>query len=311
MKAKPLLPVLLLLLALLAGSAQAAPQAGPAAFVTVAPQKYFVDKVSGGTVPVSVMVAPGSNPHAYEPRPRQMAELAKADIYFSIDDTFDRTWLKRIMASNPKIAVVNTAEGVAKIPVPEHHHHAEDKHGHEAEKHADEHGDEGHADEESLDPHIWLDPALVRIQVGHIRDGLTRIDPGRAALYAANTEAFLRELDELDREIRAVLDQLPRDRRTFLVFHPSWGYFAKAYGLTQAAIEVGGKEPSPKEMAQIIAMGRETGARVVFTQPQFSEKSARTIAAQIGATVLPLDDLSPDWAENMRKAARAFADALR
>jgi zinc transport system substrate-binding protein len=307
MNAKPLLPVLLLLLALLAGPAQAASQAAPAAFVTVAPQKYFVDKVSGGTVPVSVMVAPGSNPHAYEPRPRQMAELAKADIYFAIDDAFDRTWLKRIMAANPKIVVVNTAEGVAKIPVPEHHHHEEDGHGHDAEKH----GEDGHDEEGALDPHIWLDPALVRIQVGHIRDGLTRVDPERAALYAANAESFLLELQELDREIRAVLDQLPQDRRTFLVFHPSWGYFAKAYGLTQAAIEVGGKEPSPREMAQIIAMGKKTGARVVFTQPQFSEKSARTIAAQIGATVLPLDDLSPDWADNMRKAARAFADALR
>jgi zinc transport system substrate-binding protein len=304
MNAPTLFPALLLLLALLAGPAQAA----PAAFVTVAPQKYFVDKVSGGTVPVSVMVAPGSNPHAYEPRPRQMAELAKADMYFAIDDAFDRTWLKRIMAANPKIDVVNTAEGVAKIPVPEHHHPGEDKHGHDA---GHGHAEEGHDGEDSLDPHIWLDPALVRIQVGHIRDGLSRIDPGRAALYAANAESFLRELDELDREIRAVLAPLPQDRRTFLVFHPSWGYFARAYGLTQAAIEVGGKEPSPREMAQIIAMGRETGARVVFTQPQFSEKSARTIAAQIGATVLPLDDLSPDWAENMRKAARAFADALR
>lgn len=302
-----LLPVLLLLTALLAGPVLAATQAAPAAFVTVAPQKYFVDKVSGGTVPVSVMVAPGSNPHAYEPRPRQMAELAKADIYFAIDDAFDRTWLKRIMAANPKIVVVNTAEGVAKIPVPEHHHHEEDGHGHDAEKH----GEDGHDEEGALDPHIWLDPALVRIQVGHIRDGLAGVDPGRAEFYAANAESFLRELDELDREIRAVLDQLPQGRRTFLVFHPSWGYFAKAYGLTQAAIEVGGKEPSPREMAQIIAMGKKTGARVVFTQPQFSEKSARTIAAQIGATVLPLDDLSPDWADNMRKAARAFADALR
>ena len=305
MTPKALLPALFLLMALLAGPVQAAPQAAPAAFVTVAPQKYFVDKVSGGTVPVSVMVAPGSNPHAYEPRPRQMAELAKADIYFAIDDAFDRTWLKRIMAANPKIAMVNTAEGIAKIPVPEHHHHEED--GHDAEKHVEE----GHDGEGALDPHIWLDPSLVRIQVGHIRDGLAGVDPGRAEFYAANAESFLRELDELDREIRAVLDQLPQGRRTFLVFHPSWGYFAKAYGLTQAAIEVGGKEPSPREMAQIIAMGKKTGARVVFTQPQFSEKSARTIAAQIGATVLPLDDLSPDWAHNMRKAARAFADALR
>ncbi|PKN31913.1 MAG: ABC transporter substrate-binding protein, partial [Deltaproteobacteria bacterium HGW-Deltaproteobacteria-20] len=157
---------------------------------------------------------------------------------------------------------------------------------------------------------IWLDPALVRIQVAHIRDGLSRVDPDRADLYAANAAAFERELDELDREIRSILAPLPPEKRTFLVFHPSWGYFAKAYGLTQASIEVDGKEPSPRDLARIIAAGKESGAKVVFVQPQFSQKSATVIAKQIGATVVRLDPLAEDWATNMRSAARACADAL-
>lgn len=99
--------------------------------------------------------------------------------------------------------------------------------------------------------------------------------------------------------------------RTFLVFHPSWGYSAKAYGLKQAAIEIEGKEPSPKDMERVIAMGRETGAKVVFVQPQFSEKSASVIAKQIGATVVRLDPLAEDWSGNLRRAARAFVDALK
>jgi zinc transport system substrate-binding protein len=302
----------ILLAALFLLAAPVSAQAGPTVFVTVAPQKYFVEKVGMGRVSVHIMVPPGASPHTYEPRPRQMAELAGAAAYFTIGDSFDRTWLERITGASPNMAVVHTAEGVARIPMPAEHadeEHAEAHHGHEGhdEGHGEEHA--GH-DHEGLDPHIWLDPALVRIQAERIRDGLAKVDPAGAQAYAAGCEAFQRELDDLDREIRAILDPIPAGRRTFLVFHPSWGYFAKAYGLTQAAIEVEGKEPSPRDMARIIAMGKESGARVVFVQPQFSEKSASVIARQIGAEVVRLDPLAEDWADNLRRAARAFAAAL-
>lgn len=301
---------------LLAGSAFAA----PSAFVTVTPQKYFVDKVSGGKVPVFIMVEPGANPHAYEPRPRQMAELAKASVYFTIGDSFDQTWLDRIVGASPGITVVHTAEGIEKIPMTNDHEEGEDHAGEGENGHKDDdHGDaaQGHAEEAhghehgTLDPHVWLDPALVKIQVGHIRDGLSKVDPAGAQEYSANAAAFMQELDRLDTEIRSTLSVLPNDRRTFLVFHPSWGYFAKAYGLTQASIEVEGKEPSPRDMARIIAMGKQTGANVVFVQPQFSEKSANVIAKQIGAKVVRLDPLAADWVGNLRSAARAFVDALK
>jgi len=301
---------------LLAGSAFAA----PSAFVTVTPQRYFVDKVSGGKVPVSIMVEPGANPHAYEPRPKQMAELAKASVYFTIGDSFDQTWLDRIVGASPGITVVHTAEGIAKIPMADDHEEGEEHAGEGEDGHNDgDHGDaaQGHAEEAhghehgTLDPHIWLDPALVKIQAGHIRDGLSRVDPAGAQEYSANAAAFMLELDQLDTEIRSILSVLPEDRRTFLVFHPSWGYFAKAYGLTQASIEVEGKEPSPRDMARIIAMGKETGAKVVFVQPQFSEKSANIIAKQIGAKIVRLDPLAADWSGNLRSAARAFVGALK
>jgi zinc transport system substrate-binding protein len=286
-------------------------QAAPSVFVSITPQKHFVDKVSGGRASVSIMIEPGANPHAYEPKPSQMVALAKASVYFTIGDSFDQTWLDRIMGASPGITVVHTAEGIEKLPMVEHHHGEEHEHPDGEEHHAEEsHVEEAH-DHGTLDPHIWLDPALVKIQVGHIRDGLIRVDPAGAKEYAANAAAFMRELDELDVEIRATLAVLPKERRSFLVFHPSWGYFATAYGLTQVAIEVEGKEPSPKDLARIISMGKEQGTRVVFVQPQFSEKSAAVIAKQIGATVVRLDPLAADWSNNLRHAASAFVEALK
>lgn len=284
----------------------AAAFATPSAFVTIAPQKYFVDKISGGLIPASVMILPGANPHAYEPKPKQMAELAKASIYFTIGDTFDTVWMERIKGTNPGITVVRTEDGVEKIPMEGEKHHED--HSTHQEHDAEHHGGHDHG---GLDPHIWLDPSLVKIQAQNIRDGLCAIDPQHADQYRANAEAFLRELDALDTEIRAILAPIPKERRTFLVFHPSWGYFARAYDLRQASIEIEGKEPSPRELAGIIELGREIGAKVIFVQPQFSEKSAAVIAKQIGARVVRLDPLAQDWADNLRQAAKAMADALQ
>lgn len=276
-------------------------QAAPRVFVGIAPQKYFVDRIGGGLVQVAVMVEPGASPHTYEPRPKQMAELAEAKAYFTIGDNFDQVWLDRIVSASPNIVIVRTEDGVRKMSMTAHHHDT----GTHDERHGvhDEHG--------GLDPHIWLDPRLVKIQANNIRDGLIRVAPEHAATFDANCKAFLRELDDLDRDIRDILASVPSDRRKFLVFHPSWGYFATAYGLTQTAIEIEGKEPSPKELSHIISTATQSGIKVVFVQPQFSEKSATVIARQIGATVVRLDPLAENWADNLRNAAKSFASALQ
>jgi zinc transport system substrate-binding protein len=96
-----------------------------------------------------------------------------------------------------------------------------------------------------------------------------------------------------------------------MVFHPSWGYFARQYGLTQIPIEIQGKEPNPRGLSQIITQGRDLGIKVIFVQPQFSEKSAAVIATEIGATTAELDPLAEDWAATMLHAAQAISQAAR
>jgi zinc transport system substrate-binding protein len=140
-------------------------------------------------------------------------------------------------------------------------------------------------------PHIWLDPQQALLQAKHIRCALVRTDPQHAAVYRANATRFLAELWRLDREIATEVDGW-RQRR-FIAFHPAWVYFARRYGLEQAAVieRSPGREPSPKELTAIVETARRIGARAIFAEPQFSPKAAEAIARESGARVLVLDPL--------------------
>jgi zinc transport system substrate-binding protein len=279
-------------------------------FVSILPQRYFLERIGGDAVDVSVMVMPGASPATYEPTPRQMAGLTRAKAYFSIGVPFERTWLSRIAAANPAMAVVRTDEGIDKQPIGGRHHHEEAAgHGHDDHEHVVHDHGHGH-DHGILDPHVWLSPRLAKTMAGNICRGLSKVDPANRAAYEANLEALLSDIDALDGRMRAILDQVPANKRIFMVFHPSWGYFAREFGLEQIPIEAGGKEPSPRDLAGIVTEGREKGIDVVFVQPQFSDRSAKVIAAEMGARVVPLNPLAGDWADNMLRAAEAFRKAL-
>jgi zinc transport system substrate-binding protein len=269
-------------------------------YVSIAPQKYFVQQIGKDLVDVQVMVSPGASPATYEPKPRQMAGISKAKAYFSAGVPFEGRWLKKIAAANPRMKVVATDQGVPKIPMAAGYHlgGAEDADHHGG--HGDAHDDHGHG-EGGLDPHIWLSPPLVKIQVRHILTGLREIDPSHGDRYERNYNDFLRAIDLLDRQLKQKFSGV-KDRR-FLVFHPSWGYLAQAYGLKMTAIEVQGKDPKPAQLQALIAYARREGIKVVFVQPQFSARSARLIAGEIGGQVAFADPLAENWTDNLLMVA--------
>jgi zinc transport system substrate-binding protein len=269
-------------------------------FVSIAPQRYFVQQIGKGRVSVHVMVRSGASPATYEPKPVQMAAIAKADAYFSIGVPFEDVWLEKIAAENSKMRIVPTDRGIEKLPMEAHTYHRDsDRHGHSSDKVQDHH----------LDPHIWTSPLLVIRQARHIATALKQIDPDYHDTYEANYTTFEEALIKLDYELRNVLNGLGNSK--FLVFHPSWGYFAKAYDLIQVPVEVEGKSPKPAHLHDIIEHARRDKIRVIFVQPQFSTKSARTIAAAIGGQVVVADPLAEDWMDNLRRQALKFRDALR
>jgi zinc transport system substrate-binding protein len=270
-------------------------------FVSIAPQKYFVQKIGGDLVSVAVLVPAGADPHTYEPKPKQMAELSKCAVYFAVGIDFEKAWLPRIAGTNPKMRIVHTDEGIKKIIMTDHHRDKKSRHGYTGTGH--------HHHEGTQDPHVWLSPALVKIQAEHILHALIDIDPNNQMRYKNNYSAFLKEIDILDAELKNLFVGRKGDR--FMVFHPSWGYFAKEYELEQVPIEIEGKAPKPAQLTTLIRHAREHGIRVVFVQPQFSAKSAEMISREIGGHVVHVDPLAENWAGNLREVARKFITAVR
>jgi zinc transport system substrate-binding protein len=305
---KPLVLFGLLCLACPSPGAAADARAGAAdaqlqVVVSVLPQQYWVERIAGPRVAVLTLVQPGDNEATYSPGPATLAALDGARTWFTMGVHFELAWLDRITRDRPGLEIVPLYAGLplrqveAGIAVssgrPAARSHA---HGH----------DHDHAG--MPDPHTWTDPRLATLMVQRIAETLARLDPAGAEIYATRSEALQDELLALHEEITARLT--PVRGGTFVVFHPSWGYFADAYGLYQLPIEISGREPGPRGLAEVIRRGREAGVRVVFVQQQFSQRSALAVAEALDARVVEADPLALDYIDNLRAVSIRMAQAL-
>ncbi len=264
-------------------------------FVSIPPQKWLVDKVGGDLVNAEVLVKEGQNPHTFEPTPRQISELSQAKIWFIMDMEFEKQLVRKISTVAPGLQIVDIADKVKKIHMTGPH----DEH--------DEGGEHGHGDE-GLDPHVWLSPENLQIMAGSVADALSKTDPENSVQYMGNLARTQTELSQLHQELSVRLK--PYEGASFYVFHPSFGYFAKSYSLVQEPVEVGGKSPGPRQLAQLIARAKADHVKVIFVQPQFDPKSAQAIAQSIGGKVVALDALAEDVPENITVMATKIEAAL-
>lgn len=286
----------------------------PQLTVNILPQKYFVEQIVQDKFEINVMVQPGSSPHNFEPKPAQMKSLANSKAYFLVGDPSEQSWIKRFKKNAKNTLFVDTTVGIEKIAMVAHTHH-EDEHDHKhshskhSHKHHKHHEHDHDHDENGLDPHTWLDPILVKIQAKNIYEAVIKIDSSNSDFYKANYENFIKELDNLDLKLKNILE--PHKNRAFMVFHPSWGYFAKRYDLEQIPIEIEGKEPKPNDLVKLIDEAKKHDIKVVFVSAQFSQKSAETISKNIGANVVTIDPLSENWSENLIKTANEIANSYK
>jgi len=401
--------------------------------VSILPQKTFVEKIGRDKVKVTNMVRPGSDPHSYEPKPSQMRDISKANIYFPIGLEFENTWLPKFAAQNKNMKFVEMTKNVEYIEMAKHSHHHHHEEGHDEEglpyewagvfelqkgtyswsfskvegnyadpamkmliikankkdadlieayeeqakdtfakskaktatnnssleninsfytlsfdetknktvfkiqikeagkylfftEHmpiefeADEHyfKDSTKKDIEVLtsvpeeahhgkDPHVWVSPKNVKIMAKNIYNTLVEIDSKNQEYYETNYDNFIKEINQTNKKIKTILSSLPKNSK-FMVFHPSWGYFAKDYNLEQLVIEVEGKEPKPKILQKIIKEAKEENVKAIFTQTEFSDKSAKVIANELKIKVIKETPLAANWSQNLIQMANSIAN---
>lgn len=267
--------------------------------VTIPPEQEFVERVGGEHVRVVLLVPPGADPHTYEPPPGVLAEVAEADMYAAVGSgiEFELAWKDKIAAMNPEMLVVDCSRGIDLIAAAESDE--EEEHGEDEEGH--HHG--------GTDPHVWVSPRNAKIMVENICQGLAEVDPEHADDYRRNAEVYREELDALDAEIAGTLAESGVTK--VMVYHSSWAYLARDYGLEEIPIESEGKEPSPQRIAHLITQAKEEHIRMIFVSPEHSTRSAEVIADEIGGTVVPVNPLAKDYLTNMRHAASVFAGSSR
>ena len=267
--------------------------------VSIPPQKYLLSRIGGERVAVEVLLPPGANPTTYEPKPSQLQNISRVSAYFPIGIPVESAWLDRLRGVNPDMRIAPMYQGIERFPMPQTYEQA-------LQPGADQDAVSGRG---HPDPHIWLAPPLVRILAQNARDELIRLDPDNASVYRKNFAELGQSINELDNELLDLFADA--ENRFFLVFHPAWGYFARAYGLNQVPVKLAGKKLTARRMNQLIRIAGEKDLRTVFYQPQFSSRPAEQVAANLDhGKAVGLDPLAADWADNLRECARSIRKAL-
>ncbi len=279
------------------------------AFVSILPIAYFVERVGGPNVEVSVLVGPGQDPHTFELTPRLVAKLANARLLYKIGFPFEETIIKKIGSTFKNVEVVDLQQGIKVRTLTDEEAEAEEAEHEQGHGHRDAQHNEHSHEAGEIDQHTWLHPQFAKIQAGTIADTLIRIDPTHKDQYEKNLKDFQADLDAIHEELTRAL--APVKGKSFFVFHPAYGYFGDAYGLKQIPVQIGGKEPTARQLGRLVQLAKEDGVRVIFVTPQFSKKSAEALAQAIGGAVVPLDDLAPDYLKNLRDMAMKLGLALQ
>lgn len=268
----------LALLTVLHPSMAAAGEKIPVA-VTILPQAYFVERLGGKYVDVRVMIPKGVSPEAYEPTAQQLIAFSRARIYVKIGQETFPAEKKFLRILNEKLATVEV------VGFPEDIKQIKD------------------------DPHVWLSPTAVKKLAPKISQTLIGIDPQNKSYYENNLSQFLKDIEGMQSRIKTIL--VGKEGRSFLVYHPAWGYFAAEFGLKQMAIEKDGKPASALHLRRIVEEAKEKRIDIIFVQRGFDAKGARAVAQEIRGRLIEVDPLEKDWLNNLQNFAATLKLAIR
>jgi zinc transport system substrate-binding protein len=265
-------------------------------FAGIPPVAFLTERIGGEHVTVEVLMQPGQDPHTYEPTPKQIQSLGRTKLFFKTGMPFEERLIEKIRSVREDITVVDTTSGIEK-------HLAVDNHDHES------HGKQEKHSEDDFDPHVWLSPPNLKIQAANISVALEKAAPAQAADFQANLKKLEAEIDAVHEKIARRMK--PFAGRTVFVFHPAFGYFTACYGLKQEAVQLGGKQPSLKQLQELMHRAKEAEIKAIFVQPQFDPRSAETIAQAVGGKAVPLNDMSKDVLANLEEIADKLEASMK
>lgn len=257
--------------------------------VSIAPQAYFVKQIAKDTLDINIVIPPNANEHTFEFKPSGILKLEKSDIYFTTNLEFEKIWILKLKDNLKNTKIISTQNGIDFIPLQEHTHEG---HHH--------HGD---------DPHTWLDPLLAKTHAKNITLALIEQYPQNKAFYEQNLENFLKEMDALNLQIQALFKNAKN--KHFLVYHPSWGYFAKRYHLSQIPIEIEGKEPKPKDLAKLAKLIQKEQIKAIFVPKGANNNTIKAMASNYNLKIIELDHLPSDYKNELLKDAKNIASVLQ
>lgn len=255
--------------------------AKPLITVSIPPQAYFLSQIAGTTVDIHTLIPQGADPHTFEFKPQMLIALQKSDLYLTIGLEFEEIWIPKFKTNLAHTQILSITP---KQETEYCHHDHDHDHDHSTTEH-------------KHDPHTWLSPILVKSIATNIAQILIAQYPQNASLYEKNLQSFIARIDALHQNISNKLK--PLKNRTFITYHPAWGYFAKDYQLQEISIEFEGKEPTPQILKSIFNTIRSHHIQTIFVQNGFSIKTASDIAKNTGAKTWITNPLAYEWEKEL------------
>jgi ABC-type Zn uptake system ZnuABC Zn-binding protein ZnuA len=280
--------------------------AGNAPLDVIASVSFLADiaqNVAGDRFAVRSLVPLDTDPHSFEPTPADLREVATADLVVVNGSGLEGPLLKTLENAGGEATIVDASAGLqSRSPQP----------------------GEPPLENSETDPHFWLDPVLVKTYVANIRDAFAKADPDGAALYDANAAAYAKRLDGLDAWIRSQVATVPAANRLLVMNHASHGYYADRYGFSVVGTvipSVGtGETPTAKQLGDLTAAIRASGAKAIFVEIEENPKLAEQIAAETGITVVDdlldhsltaADGVAPTYIDMMMFDTQRIVEALK
>ena len=250
--------------------------------VTIVPEETFVKAVCGDLADIVVMVPPGSSPETYEPTPQDMKRFSDASLYFTIGVPIEKA---SVLPKAGNIKVVSLQNEVASA-YPDRKFEGGDR-----------------------DAHIWLSPKRVKVMIKAIAKNMSELDRANEAVYNKNADAYIKQLDELDSDIKSALAGVKSKK--FIIFHPAFGYLADDYGLTMYALEEEGKEATVKHLQDMIDFAKRENIKVVFYQEEIDSSQSKAFAEEIGGKMMQLSPLAADYINNLKAMTKLMAEVMQ